>query len=190
MTPADLRSLIAAMREYPAAYAPNNDNLAAFAYGVLVGAGDDRVRAAWRAAVAHVFYPTNHGSMEPKWWKHPASRVVDVFEHAAFSLDLTTDTPNESPIVDLILRAQAEADPDRHCRALARRGYPLVADVAKRAREALDAANATPSAQTLAFDDPPPAVAHREALARARRMLDAGDAHGCIREMLTMMEWA
>lgn len=271
MTPADLRSLAYAMRTNPTAYASSNDNLAAFCYGVLVGAGDDRVRAAWRAAVAHVFYPDDHGSMEPEWNALPHTRVVDVFEHAAFSLDLTTDAPDESPIVDLILRAQSEADPDRHCHTLARRGYPLLADVAKRSREALNAANATPvapltptrdeiirheerdgisewlhrcgehdaivhaavsdvgafdaetgtllcerghwwplrnsgdlgvfdraqlaanttpAAPPFAFDDPPPAVARREAFARARRLLDAGDERGCIREMLTMMERA
>ena len=270
MTPADLRSLAYAMRTNPTAYASSNDNLAAFCYGVLVGAGDDRVRDAWRAAVAHVFHPDDHGSMEPEWSTHPTLRIVDVFEHAAFSLDLTTEAPDESPIVDLILRAQTEADPDRHCHALARRGYPLLADVAKRSREALDAAtkpvamtsptrdeiirheerdgasewlhrcgkhsrivhvavsevgaidtetgallcerghwwplrnggdlgvfdraqlaaNTTPAAPPFAFDDPPPAVARREAFARAWRLLDAGDERGCIREMLTMMERA
>lgn len=123
---------------------------------------------------------------------------------------------DDASAICLILRAQTEANPERLYARLAHRGYPLLADVAQRSREALDVATATPddaekavgpfpspaaasgpatigarlTSPPFAFDDPPPAVARREAFARAWRMLDAGDVRGCIREMLAMMERA
>ena len=46
---------------------------------------------------------------------------------------------DDGSAIDLLLRAQTEAEPERHYATLARRGFPLLADVAQRSREALDA---------------------------------------------------
>ena len=48
---------------------------------------------------------------------------------------------DDASAVDLLLRAQTEANPEILYARLARRGFPLLADVAQRSREALDAAS-------------------------------------------------
>lgn len=53
---------------------------------------------------------------------------------------------DDASAICLILRAQTEAEPERLYARLARRGYPLLADVAQRSREALDAASYSPKA--------------------------------------------
>jgi len=70
---------------------------------------------------------------------------------------------DEASAVCLMLRAQHEAEPEHIYATLARRGFQLVADVAKRSRDALDAANATTPDE--ATDPSPSKASHAIALA-------------------------
>lgn len=74
---------------------------------------------------------------------------------------------DEASVICLMLRAQHEANPEILYARLARRGFPLLADVAKRSRDALDAQQPAVSvgviAGAFAFDDPPPQTVVRGA---------------------------
>lgn len=71
---------------------------------------------------------------------------------------------DEASAIFLLLRAQTEANPEVLYERLARRGFQLVADVAKRSRDALDAQQPAVSvgviAGAFAFDDPPSSPWH------------------------------
>lgn len=183
-TPANLRFIIAAMREHPTAYAVTNDALAAFAYGVLVGATDASVSDAWNAAVRAVLHPDDRGALAPDWNALPCSRVADVFEHAADALGLTTDAATKPvattalPDAGRVVASQTFAfdDPPPPWHPYA-------------SREEWEAAvNRTAGILAGAID--PAAEARRAAAKRARALLAAGDVSACVAEMLAMMERA
>lgn len=140
-TPANLRFIIAAMREHPTAYAMTNDALAAFAYGVLVGATDASVSTAWNAAVRAVLYPDDRGALTPDWNALPHSRVVDVFDHAANALGLTTDealtASNAGHAITLVIQAQmTDDDAEPLFARIDAMGYPTLAEIGRRAKAA------------------------------------------------------